>query len=142
MRRKEYMKRGEKKLERGQKRMNPIGARGREKKKAKAAAIVLYFSKHGYLGRARCQMSNEEIQLGVDLVDPCHKKRASQGGGEAPENLVVAKRAAHDWQHSNREAEDFLAGCDVNVLTGGVVPWPPHLKQELDEWMRNWKGPR
>ncbi len=121
------------------------GPRGAKRKADKRAAIELFFKLHGRPSflptEATCQMTGRDFKIREFQVDPCHKKRASQQGGEAPGNLVIALRAAHAWQSQNREAEDFLAACDVNAETGGVVNWPPHLKADLEAWLLRWPGP-
>ncbi len=117
-----------------------VGKRGREKMKAKHQAVVAYFKEHGtgsFTNNCRvapCQMCGRPMVQGAHVVDACHKVRASQGGPETPENLVIAHRGCHIWQHAHRDAEIWLVeGSSVSSKGGGVVAWPKELWESLKQ---------
>lgn len=116
------------------------GERGAEKRHARAEARALYFELHrtnsaeDALGEAVCQFSGRPMREKIDAVDAAHKERRWKGD-DTPENICAALHKAHEWQGQNREAEDFLLASPVNVVTGGVVQWPAHLKADLQRWM-------
>jgi len=116
------------------------GERGAEKRFARAEARAYYFehhrtnSKDDALGEAPCQFTGLPMKEKIDRVDAAHKERRWKGD-DSPENICAVLHKAHDWQGQNREAEDFLVSCEINVVTGGVVPWPAHLKADLQRWM-------
>ncbi len=114
------------------------GERGAEKRFARSEARALYFELHRTnpkdeaLAVAVCQFSGRPMTNKIDRIDAAHKERRWKGD-DSPENICAVLHKAHEWQGQNREAEDFLVSCDVNVQTGGVVPWPAHLKASLEK---------
>ncbi len=118
-----------------------VGKRGREKMKAKHQAVVAYFKEHGtgsFTNNCRiapCQMCGRPMVLGGHVVDACHKVRASQGGGEHPENLVIAHRRCHLWQHLARPQEEALVASLSHSGNGLIVEWPESLKNALETFL-------
>ncbi len=116
------------------------GERGAEKRFARSEARAYYFEHHRTndkdeaLARAVCQFSGREMIEKVSRVDAAHKERRWKGD-DSPENMCAVLHDAHEWQGQNSEAEKVLKACGVNVVTGGVVPWPDHLKADLKAWM-------
>ncbi len=115
------------------------GERGAAKREARKDARAQYFDlhnkapEHHALRQAQCQFCTILMTEKVDLVDAAHKLRRWKGNDE-PENMAAVHRDCHDWQGQNREAEDFFAACPISVITGGMVLWPQHLKEDLERW--------
>lgn len=115
------------------------GHRGAAKRLARKDARALYFELHNEvplahsLRQAPCQFCAQIMMEKVDWVDAAHKLRRWKGD-DSPENMAAVHHDCHEWQGQNREAEDFFAASAVNIITGGVVPWPLHLKESLISW--------
>ncbi len=122
------------------------GERGAEKRFARQEARAYYFEHHRTndkdeaLARAVCQFSGREMIEKVSRVDAAHKERRWKGD-DTPENMCAVLHDAHEWQGQNREAEAFLVASAVNIITGGVVAWPAHLKADLQAWLLHRLGP-
>lgn len=125
-------------LARATKPIRQMSKRGLEVKRQRRAVVVQYFKDHGLCQLsnsvywAPCQMCGRTMILGAAIVDPCHKVRASQGGANTAENIVVAHRECHEWQHLHRPVEKALVDSEVNAKVGGVVQWPKDLKDSLE----------
>jgi hypothetical protein len=125
--------------------MQRIGKVGRRKVQDKAAALDHYFQTFGRKEDgawvAPCQICTRKLQrphAGREVwkTDPCHKVRASQCGGEAPENILAGHRACHSWMDSAKARELVAVASPVSCATGGVVEWPAEMAESLAKWQR------
>lgn len=116
------------------------GERGAEKRFARQEARALYFELHNIarfedaLRKAYCQFCSGVMTEKVDRIDAAHKERRWKGD-DSPENICAVHHVCHEWQSQNREAEDYLVTCTgMNVMAGGVIPWPKHLADDLEAY--------
>lgn len=110
------------------------------KKAAMALALKEHFKKYGweYFGdetgrKALCQLCNFDLDLhGADFH---HKRRASQGGSNGPENGLVLHRLCHSWLHANRDVEDAARNSPADLQNGLSVQLTDQQRFDLSRYL-------
>lgn len=120
------------------------GERGAAKRIARQDARAHYFEEHNVaeyhdaLKVAPCQFCSARMMEKISAVDAAHKERRWKGD-DSFENMCAVEHVCHEWQGQNPEAEKFLLSSPVNIVTGGVVAWPEHLKADLLAYKERFK---
>lgn len=141
MKRSGYIKR-KTPLKRSTKPIARVGKVYKRRKKGKDLAKSDYFEKFGWTidGKriAPCQACGEAMLQGNPFVDPHHKKKASQGGDEQKQNLVIVHRSCHDFFHGTRHIFVFVKESPANSENGlQIFDQKPEIKEFLREKLRS-----
>ncbi len=74
-------------------------------------------------------------------LDSCHKETSGNGGPisrDVETNILAAHghrmgpKNCHDWADETEERRKIMKASAVNVITGGKIVWPQHLKESLE----------